>query len=167
MFIHVQYSEDSLFNAADPRDLAAIDVPASMRRYGEMLQERLEREFPGAEVTVEKGDDCRYSAHDNDGYYNDGTTDTVYHIANRVYEGAAWWVYRPVLAAEMIRPYIAPDWTIERAGSVCGPEDLAAFAEGYSIAESDLQGWGEYTHVIRAAQSIGGADYLAKLEADA
>lgn len=163
MDIRVQFSEDSLFSGADERDLAAVDVAASVTRYGDMLAKRLEGEFPGATVEIVQGNDNWYEV---DGERDSREADIVYHIANQMYEGAQWWVYRAVEAAEMIRPYRAPDWRIEPLGSTCDADDLAAFATGYSVVEDDLAGWGEYTHIIRDMPDEPQAAptyYLAKL----
>jgi hypothetical protein len=168
MDIRIQFSEDSLFAAADPADLAAVDVAASMHRYEHMLAKRLEGEFPGATVEIVQGNDCEYSVYDNDGYPDDRAADAVHHIANQMYEGASWWVYRAVEAAEMIRPYVGPQYLVEPLGSVCTVADLEALqAAGYSVVEDELAGWGEYTHIIRvdmpADPQASPTYYLAKL----
>lgn len=67
----------------------------------------------------------------------------------------------PVVAAQLIRPYVGPQWLIEPVGEPSDAEDLAAISRGYSILAGDLAGWGEYTHVIEVANS--GAHYLARL----
>jgi hypothetical protein len=164
MDIRVQFSEDSLFSGADERDLAAVDVAASVTRYGDMLAKRLEGEFPGATVEIVQGNDNWYEV---DGERDSREADIVYHIANQMYEGASWWVYKPVLAAEMIRPYVSPQYLVEPLGSVCTVADLEALqAAGYSVVENELAGWDEYTHIIRdmpADPQASPTYYLAKL----
>jgi hypothetical protein len=163
MDIRLQFSRDSLFAAADPADLAAVDVAASVTRYGDMLMGRLRAEYPEADIEIEEGNDNWYEV---DGERDSREADWVYHIANQMYEGAQWWVYRAVEAAEMIRPYVGPAWLIEPLGSVCDADDLEAFAEGYAVVEHPLLGWGEYTHIIRdmpADPQAAPTYYLAKL----
>jgi hypothetical protein len=69
-----------------------------------------------------------------------------------------------VLAAHMIRPYVAPQWLIEVHPNAeeSDPDDLAAInASEWGTLEDHLQGWGEYTSVIHVLDTD--TYYLARL----
>ncbi len=53
MNIRIVFTEDSLTGAAMPEDLERMDVPASISRYAELLEQRLRAEYPDAEIVVE------------------------------------------------------------------------------------------------------------------
>jgi len=95
MHIRVRYSEESLFNAADPADLARVDVPASVRRYGELLEAHLRSVEPEAQIVVEQGDQNIYAV---DGRRDSDEVGWVQQCADEVYNGMAWWV---AVAAEL------------------------------------------------------------------
>lgn len=75
-----------------------------------------------------------------------------------------------VVAAQMIGPYVAPNWLIDFVGTASDQEDLNAInaAEMEILRQPDtVMGWGEYNAIIRITDpecpGAGSTEYLAKL----
>jgi hypothetical protein len=65
-----------------------------------------------------------------------------------------------VLAAQMIRPWRAPQWLVEPVGDASDQDDLdAIWLAGYGVLSRDVRGWGEYNAII----AVAGTHYLAQL----
>jgi hypothetical protein len=71
-----------------------------------------------------------------------------------------------VTAAQMIRPFVGPQWLIEVHPNAeeSDADDLAAInAAEIEVLSTELRGWGEYNAVIRVTDGDVEADYLARL----
>jgi hypothetical protein len=70
-----------------------------------------------------------------------------------------------ITAAQMIRPYVGPQYLVEPVGDVSDADDIAAIndADWVVILDRHVQGWGEYNAIVRVSANDVTADYLARL----
>jgi hypothetical protein len=74
-----------------------------------------------------------------------------------------------VVRAELINPFIAPHFRIERAGRLCDESDLRLLTEGLrsgraEILSAELLGHPPYTHVVRYHYADGATDFLVQID---
>ena len=81
-------------------DTGAYDVSASAERYAEMCQEALEKEFPGAEVTIRfeyaigaTPIPLQTRVADPNGFWRQNIAVSVVWICERIWESWDWVVY--------------------------------------------------------------------------
>jgi hypothetical protein len=162
----------------DDETTEGVHIEASQRRYVEMVEAALREAFPGAEIVTHThqatGWSHPVSVNGDEGHVLAGAVDDV--IGN-VYQGWDWLVMADtaatheaagpdVLAAQMIRPFVGPQWLIEVHPNAeeSGADDLEAINTfEIEVLSTDLRGWGEYNAVIRVTDGDVEADYLARL----
>jgi hypothetical protein len=76
-----------------------------------------------------------------------------------------------IVRAELIKPFVAPEWRIERVGKECDEGDLELLNAGLrsgraEIVASDLTGWAPYTHVLRYHYQDAVTDFLAQIDTE-
>ena len=74
-----------------------------------------------------------------------------------------------IVSAELIKPFTAPEWTVERLDKICDAGDLRVLNEALGtgraeIVASDLLGHPPYTHIIRYHYQDGATDFLAQID---
>ena len=81
-------------------DIGTYDVSASAERYAEMCQEALEKEFPGAEVTIRfeyamgaTPIPLQTKVVDPNGFWRQNIAASVVRICERIWESWDWVVY--------------------------------------------------------------------------
>jgi Arc/MetJ-type ribon-helix-helix transcriptional regulator len=90
VLIKIEYSEGSLFGGWE--DMTSYDVEASMDRFGNLLQQKLQAEYPQAEIVIESGDDdwvVVYSP-DQDGGVEEEIKIGVDEIIAEIYQDEDW-----------------------------------------------------------------------------
>jgi hypothetical protein len=95
--------------------------------------------------------------------YNDNLTTVVTVAIDRMYREEAM---PEITAAQMIRPYVGPQYLVEPVGDESDPDDVAALnndADWVVVLERNVQGWGEYNAIVRVSANDVTADYLARL----
>jgi hypothetical protein len=160
----------------DDETTEGVHIEASQRRYVALVEAALHEAFPEAEIITRAHQATGWSrpvaVNGVEGHSRAWEVDDV--IAT-VYQGWQWLVMGDtdatheaagptVLAARMIRPYVAPQWLIEVHPNAeeSDPDDLAAInASEWGTLEDNLQGWGEYTSVIHVLDTD--TYYLARL----
>jgi hypothetical protein len=95
--------------------------------------------------------------------YNDNLTTVVTVAVDRMYREDAM---PEITAAQLIRPYVGPQYLVEPVGDESDPDDVAALnndADWVVVLDRHVQGWEPYNAVVRVGVGDVTADYLARL----
>jgi hypothetical protein len=74
-----------------------------------------------------------------------------------------------IVLAELIKPFISPDFRIETVGKVCDEEDLERLNDALrtgraEIVASNISGHDPYTHVLRYHYTDATTDFLVQID---
>lgn len=77
-----------------------------------------------------------------------------------------------IVQAELIEPFLAPDFSVKRANRVCDDRDLellnAALRSGRArIVATDITGHPPFTHVLRYHYEDAATDFLVQIDTSA
>jgi len=86
MYIEIEYSDAALFGDGDGE---GYDIAASIDKFDEMLLARLEQEYPGAEMEIERGINDRHRVN---GLEDHEEAVWVGEIISQVWAGFHWLV---------------------------------------------------------------------------